>query len=82
MSLGSCSQQLDGSWSMYRADDGAQGGNLLQRAVALVPCATLESWALARCHDATEALVLLNAEKTFGRGPDAGYAASKMRNRQ
>ncbi|KAG3234172.1 hypothetical protein PI124_g20775 [Phytophthora idaei] len=32
----------------------------------------MERWALARCHDVTEALVRLNAEKTLGRGPDAG----------
>ncbi|KAG2994389.1 hypothetical protein PC120_g22013 [Phytophthora cactorum] len=45
-------------------------------------CAILERWALERCHDVTEALVRLNAEKTLGRGPDAGCGASKMRDRQ
>ncbi|KAG3075828.1 hypothetical protein PI125_g21655 [Phytophthora idaei] len=81
-SLEPCSQQFDGSSSVCRVDNGAQGGNPPQRALALVQCAILERWALARCQDVTEALVLLNAEKTFGRGPDAGCAASKMRDRQ
>ncbi|KAG3073960.1 hypothetical protein PI125_g22132 [Phytophthora idaei] len=82
MTLEPSSQQFDGLLSVCCADDGTQCGIPPQRALALVQCAILERWALARCHDVTKALVLLNAKKTFDRGPDAGCGATKMRNRQ